>query len=243
MATIRRFYVSQDNIKKKRFLIEDAGIAKHAGLILRLKKGDHIVLFDGEGKEYNAKIGYMDRIQMAGVVEGELPEKEETKPIIYLAQSLPRAGKLDEIIKMNTEIGVRGFVLFQSEYSVPKLESYDSGKMERLQRVALEALRQSEGLYLPELIGPETFSELFKFKTDRKILLHSRNAEGAVNLKELTPRIEPGTTLLLIIGPEGGFSTSELTLAKASGAEIAFLDLPVLRTETAGVVTSGLILA
>jgi 16S rRNA (uracil1498-N3)-methyltransferase len=243
MTTPRRFYVSQQNIKKKRFLIADDGTARHIGLVLRLKKGDKIILFDGEGREYNARIGYLDKVQVAGVVLDELPKGEERKPIVYLAQALPRAGKLDEIIRMNTEIGVRGFVLFESEYSVPKIASYDSGKMERLRRVTLEALRQSEGLYLPELLGPELFPELFKFKTDRKILLHSRDTAGAVDLKKMLPELTPGTSVLVIIGPEGGFSPAELKLAQRAKAEIAYLDLPVLRTETAGIVTSGLILA
>ncbi len=243
MKQLHRFYVPAENIKKLRFLIEDESAIKHMRQVLRLEKGDPIVLFDGEGHEYDAKLGFLTKEQAAGVVNKEIKLDRTPKPAVFIAQALPRAGKFDDIVRMNTEIGVQGFVLFESEYSVAKIDNYPEAKVERLRRVALEALRQSEGIWLPDFYGPETFASALDFKADVKLVLHSRMSEQALSLKKLAETIKPEQTVLIFIGPEGGFSPTELKVAEEKGAQIVYLDLPILRTETAGIVASGILLS
>ena len=76
-----------------------------------------------------------------------------------------------------------------------------------------------------------------------KLVLHSRNIPGAKSLKTIVNTIKPEQTVIIFIGPEGGFSPAELKVAAVKGAEFVYLDLPVLRTETAGVVASGILLS
>jgi 16S rRNA (uracil1498-N3)-methyltransferase len=243
MKQLPRFFITKSAIKRKRFLIEDALTARHMRLVLRLKKGARIVLFDGEGGEYNATLGFLSLTQAAGVVDEVLESKQTSKPAVFLAQALPRAGKMDGIVRMNTELGVQGFVLFDSEYSVAKKEAYSPEKMKRLQRVTIEALRQSEGAIMPDLYGPMGFSEALDFKADHKFLLHSRMTQGVADLYQLKKKVKPGEIVLVFIGPEGGFSPAELELAAKKGAQLVYLDLPVLRTETAGVVVDAILLS
>ena len=243
MKQIHRFFVPAGSIKKLRFLLEDATTVKHMRVVLRLKKGDKIELFDGEGKEYDATIGFLTTEQAAGVVDGEKDVTAKIMPPLFLAQSLPRAGKLDEVIRMNTEIGVQGFILFESEYSIAKKETYGEDKMARLARVSTESLRQSEGLINPDFYGPMTFAEALDFKADLKILLHSRLTEGAVDLHEFKKQMGLDKITIMYIGPEGGFSPKELKLAAEKGVQVGYLKLPILRTETASAVASGILLS
>jgi 16S rRNA (uracil1498-N3)-methyltransferase len=233
MKQLPRFFIYKGAIKRKRFLIEDLQTVNHLRMVLRLKKGDQIELFDGEGREYVATIGFLTKIQVAGIIDFQKEQVAVTKPAIFLAQALPRAGKLDTIVRMNTELGVQGFVLYDTEYSVAKKESYNEQKIERLERVAVEALRQCEGKVLPDFYGAMSFTEALDFKSDYKLVLHSREIE----------EIKPGSIVIVFIGPEGGFSPNELAAAQEKGAEIVYLDLPILRTETAGVVANAILLA
>jgi 16S rRNA (uracil1498-N3)-methyltransferase len=244
MKNLPRFYIKKENIKRKRFLLEDERVVRHMGLVLRLKKGDGIELFDGEGKEYKAIIGFLTKKQAAGVVESESVVEIKDKLFITLAQSLPRAGKLDSIIKMNTEVGVQKFIFFESEFSVAKMESMTEQKMNRLHKVALEALRQSEGNITPIIGKAVSYKEIISTSDyDLKLLLHSRDTKGSKSLSEIKKDIKTKMNILVLIGPEGGFSDKEISMAKESDCKIVFLDLPILRIETAGVVvTSNLLM-
>jgi 16S rRNA (uracil1498-N3)-methyltransferase len=245
MHSIPRFYLDKSNIKRKRFLLEDERIVRHMGMVLRLKKGDKIILFDGEGGEYEATLGFLSKKQAAGIVESENFVVNEASSKITLAQSLPRAGKLDDVIRMNTEVGVEEFILFESEYSVAKAGSVTESKIERLNKVALEALRQSEGNVAPVIKGAVSYTELLESTMtgyDCRILLHSRNTKNSQNLVVIKTGLKPGIKILVIIGPEGGFSPKEIKLARDNGCLTGYLNLPVLRTETAGVVVCSYLL-
>lgn len=251
MQNTPRFYLSKSQINKKRFLLEDERSVRHMGLVLRMKVGDELILFDGEGKEYNATLGYLTKKQAAGVVQSEYEVELSNKMNLTIAQSLPRAGKLDDIVRMNTEAGVAGFLFFESEYSVAKIESFNNQKLDRLSKVALEALRQSEGIIIPNLEGAYTFQEAINQEGyDKKIILHSRNVKGSKNIVDIKEKIYSDLKklkgakprILLMVGPEGGFSPKEIKLALENNFEVAYLDLPILRTETAGIVASSFLL-
>jgi 16S rRNA (uracil1498-N3)-methyltransferase len=107
----------------------------------------------------------------------------------------------------------------------------------------LEALRQSEGKITPKITGPFVFEEITNLEGyDIKILLHSRDVEGSINLLDIKKELNTTSKILMIIGPEGGFSPKEVKLAKKNGCKIGYLNLPILRTETAGVVANSFLL-
>jgi len=238
MSQLPRFYVEQKEVFRDRFLITSPDVCKHLRQILRIGKGARIVLFDGQGNEYEGEIRYLDKSQVSGIVDKKWVLTENW-PNIILAQALPKAGKADDIVRMNTEAGVREFVFFKSEYSIPPKESYDQKKVERLQRVANEAGRQSERGYLPS-IGPAiSFDELLEAEIDLKLMLHSRNVEGAMSLTQIRAAFPNPASILVAIGPEGGFSPIEVSQAQEKGFKIVYLNTPILRTETAGLLAAG----
>jgi len=255
MSTRRRLFVKKENIYRDKFIIPDRDTAKYLRKVLRLNVGDKISLFDGEGKEYAAEI----RLLRNDVVKGKILDAEDSRVkadssresylpgyrptlTLILAQAFPRAGKLDEIVRMNTEIGVSEFLFFESEFSVVKAQNFPESKLARLSRVVKEAARQSERLIIPKLTIAGDFPAALNYPADFKILLHSRQVQGSQNLNELKSRIPDKAKLLLLVGPEGGFSKREVALAIGQSVKIAHLNLPILRTETAGIVTAASLL-
>jgi len=238
MSQIARFYTEPKTIFRDRFLINDPAVCVHLRQVLRIGKGSAIILFDGQGYEYDAEIRFLTKEQVSGVI---LNKRNifENWPYVIVAQALPKAGKADEIVRMNTEVGVKEFIFLESEYSIPKKESYDAKKIERLQRVVAEAGRQSERGFLPQINPVLNFSDFLDIKAEVKILLHSRSVEDSKSLKAIQDANPKAKSFLLAVGPEGGFSKTEIEQAKAHDFYIGYMDTPILRTETAGVVAAG----
>lgn len=239
---MHRFFIYPEQIKQEWFQFEDPKVIKYMRNVLRLKPGDEIVLFDGEGLEHTAVITKLIKERATGKITKTVELKEEW-PHLTLAQALPRAGKLDDILRQNTEVGVSEFLLFESEYSMFKLSKFKESKLERLERVVQEAGKQSERKILPLVNEPMTFPEMLETEADIKILLHSREVEGSVNIAKIKAQVAVNTDILVVVGPEGGFSPKEVLEAKEAGFQIGYLNLPILRTETAGVAVSSILLS
>jgi 16S rRNA (uracil1498-N3)-methyltransferase len=240
---MRRFFIDPKDLNRDNFHITDLKICNHIRTVLRMQPGDKIILFDGKGNEFTGELTRIQKNHVGGkITETRKDEKISDLPQLILAQSLPRAGKLDEIIRMNTEVGVSAFIIFESEYSVAKAESVTDQKLERLERLAIEASRQSERAAVPKISGPLSFQELLQTEADLKLLLHSKENTAAVAMDEIRKQLKPGLSVLMAIGPEGGFSEKEVKAALDSGFKLVHLKLPVLRTETAGIAISSIIL-
>lgn len=240
---IHRIYTSPETIDGEKFTVNDTKIVKKLVKVLRMEVGSRIILFDGTGFEYDAEIEKISD----GLVEGKILLKKEVASgasfRLVLAQALPKGSKLDDVIRMNTEVGVAEFMLFESGFSVVKAKDFKEKKLDRLKKLAEEASRQSERIEVPQISLPVTFEELLKIEADVKILLHSRKTSDSKDIYEFKAKIKPGFKVLFCIGPEGGFSEGELKSAINQGFEIGFVNLPILRTETAGVVASGILLS
>ncbi len=240
---MRRFFIDPRDLNRDNFHITDLKICNHIRTVLRMQPGDRIILFDGTGNEFTGELTRIQKNHVGGkIIESRKDAKVSDLPRLILAQSLPRAGKLDEIIRMNTEVGVSSFIIFESEYSVAKAESVSEQKLERLERVAIEASRQSERAEVPSISGPLDFSELLQTEADLKLILHSKENEAAVPMEEVRKLLKPGASVLMAIGPEGGFSDKETKEAIAAGFKLVHLKLPILRTETAGIAVSSILL-
>lgn len=246
MSTKHRFFANEDKIKRGYYIIDDRKSCKYIRKVLRLKLGTEIIVFDGEGNEYLASLDFITTEKVSGKLLEELKSEETsegTKFYMILAQGLPRAGKLDDIIRMNTEVGIKEFYFFETEYSVVKVKDFTPERFARLDRLATEASRQSERSFIPKSHFPMTFAEILAIPADVKILLHSRETSGSKDLNEIKKKIKPDQQVLVIIGPEGGFSPKELELAEKNKIQIAYLNLPILRTGTAGIVACGILLS
>lgn len=241
MSKLPRFFLGQSDFSQRKIYISDLDAVKHARKILRLKIGDRVEIFDGMGNTYLGEILKLTNDVMVVEVLDSI-SSESNRPYIILAQGLPKAGKLEDILKMNTEVGVREFLLFESDYSVVKREHINPKKLDRYRKIITEAARQSENDYLPIINSAISFNEMLKTDADYKILLNP-SSKSDIGLDELRGKLASTSKVLIVIGPEGGFSPIELESARAEGFQTISLNTGILRTQTAGVVVAGFLLA
>lgn len=214
----------------------DDDAAQHAR-VLRLSVGSTIVLFDGRGGSATARVVAMARHGLECVGLGAV-SRVAPPPRVVLVQCLPKAAKLDDIVRMTTELGVSAILLALSEHCVARPEARrDEHKLARLERIASEAARQSEQAYLPEIGGPRPL---------REVLARAPRDAYKVAFVERTatplPLAVDAPELWLVIGPEGGLSASDRTELADTGFVESALGRSILRTETAAVVGVALAL-
>ncbi|MBD3363454.1 RsmE family RNA methyltransferase [Candidatus Dojkabacteria bacterium] len=242
MTKLHRFHIQPKNIHQNTFWTDNSKISEKIRKVLRLNKGDQILIFDGKGNEYIAELTLVAKNETKGTILEEKNRKLKEKPKIIIAQALTRSSRIDQVIRMNTEVGVYGFILFESEYSVVKTKDLKENKIERWKRVATDAARQSERVYIPKIAKPISFKQIITSTYKNKILLHSRKQKNCENIIETIKELDLSEEIVVIIGPEGGFSKDEINTSEKNRVQIVYLDLPILRTETAGVVVSSYIL-
>ncbi|WP_375057793.1 16S rRNA (uracil(1498)-N(3))-methyltransferase [Zobellella sp. DQSA1] len=208
-------------------LSEDA--ANHVGRVLRMQPGQPLVLFNGEGGQYDAEIVRADK-KSVQVRVGHFSAIETESPLhFHLGQVISRGDKMDFTIQKSVELGVNVITpLFSSRCGVKLSGERLDKKVQQWQKIAIAACEQCGRNRIPE-IRPAVHLEqwLVENSHELKLNLHPR-AQFSVNR---LPSPEHGVRLL--VGPEGGLSDDEIALARAQGFVDILLGPRVLRTETA----------
>jgi 16S rRNA (uracil1498-N3)-methyltransferase len=243
ISSLPRLFVPSKNIESNIIEIKNKSDIDKIRQVLRMHKEDKLRVFDGKGQEYLAQIVEITKEQIICTIIEKLEIPEITKPQIILAQALTRSSKLEEVIKMNTEIGISEFVFFESDHSIVKCKDYKEKKIERFEKIAIEATRQSEQSSAPLIQSiPIKFNDLVNIEADYKLFLFERDTDKPCQfLQNDIEKLSKNVKILVIIGPEGGFSDREIEFAKENFTPL-HLNMPVLRTETAGVVIASYIL-
>jgi 16S rRNA (uracil1498-N3)-methyltransferase len=242
MTKLHRFHIYETEITDNRLYIHDKEVLKYARKVLRHRVGDKIELFDGGGGKYIGNIEKLTNKLLVVLVTEQVVSKPRHGRRIILAQALPKAGKIDSILKFNTEIGVSEFVMFESDYSVVKVKHYSENKMLRLNKILKESARQSINDFVPSISDPVRFSKMLETEADIKLIFHTSVGNNKRTLSAIKTALKKDQSVLVCIGPEGGFSVDEIKMAKSNGFEIVALNLPVMRTETAGLVVASYLL-
>ena len=203
--------------------------------VLRMKKGDRLLLFDGRGCEYEAIITGHDHERVNLEIIGRLVI-HAIAVNITLAQSLPKAKKMDFIIEKASELGANVILPFVSERSILRLSPEKSKlKQARWQKIALEAARKSHSAGIPEVRDILAFKKMLQSagKDDIKIIFWEE--ETRTNLKLVLQKEESvaNRAFFLVVGPEGGFSSEEIELAQSLGFTSVSLGRQILKVETA----------
>lgn len=234
---MHRFFLGKDQIP----IIAGSDV-HHIKDVLRMKVGNELELLDGSGKIYNAKIAEMEKDKIICEVLSERVEEFESKIKVTLAQCLPKAKKMDLIIQKCTELGAHKIIPTLSERSVSKGE-----KLPRWRKIVKEAAEQSGRSIIPEIAPLTPFEQVLKLKPEFDLALIPWELERETSLKKvLTTHLPAGkagqpNNLLILIGPEGGFSRKEIELAKPAGFTPLSLGPRILRTETAAMVVLSII--
>lgn len=240
----RRFLVHPEDIGKDRAFIR-GGELHHLQRVLRLRSGDEVAVFDGRGRGFRGRIESIEASR-AGVVLGE-PEdpRAEPKIRITLLQGIPHGERMDLIVEKATELGASRIVPVVSARSVVRPRSGRWGKMDRWRRIAVSAAKQSGRLVVPEIAEPESYeaalNESPSSAATERIVFHTA-AESASCPAEPLQSGKPFSVLVLV-GPEGGFTEEEFAAATAAGWRAASLGPRTLRADTAAVAALTLVLA
>lgn len=197
--------------------------------VLRLRAGDEIVLFDGRGREAPARIQVVsDQGVVCEADPSTAVNPSRTRFLLMLA--VPKGSKLDDCVRMATELGVDDVALMQTERTVPRWDSARiQSKIDRLSRIASEAAAQSERPDVPVIHPPEpSHAWLARFPAQAFGVVFAARARARLGgLTEVPEQV------WCAIGPEGGFTDEELEAFRGAGFAIVTLGDPVLRVETA----------
>ena len=203
--------------------------------VLRMKKNDHLVVFDGQGHEYQALIAGMQGDRTIVEILKKYPLQD--KPFrITLLQALPKSGKMDFIIQKATELGVDQVVPFQSARSVSRLtDDKKKQKESRWQKIAVEAARQCGRADVPTVGRCVDFEEMIAEGERKGVKIIFWEEETQTGLRDVlrAAHSESGEDFSIVVGPEGGFLKEEVGRARQAGFESVSIGRRILRVETA----------
>jgi 16S rRNA (uracil1498-N3)-methyltransferase len=237
---MRRFFIAPEQMGREQPLLGEAD-ARHVRTVLRLQPGEPIVVFDGTGAEYEARIVAIDPHQVAIAVTGPLASFAESELHITLAQAYLKDKKMDELVRRLTELGVARWVPFMARRSVPSPdEKRGQARYQRWQKISMEAVKQCRRSRPMTIEAPVSFAQALEMAQADDLKLFFWEGPGAAPLMRPTGPPTP-KRVFVMIGPEGGFDPEEQRLAQAQGFNMAGLGPRILRAETATVAACTLV--
>jgi len=210
----------------------EGSAANHIGRVLRLKPGDEITLFNGNGGEYSATLSTIERQTVRAQVKAFNPRESESPLQITLAQGISRGERMDYTLQKSVELGVNRIIPLTTERCGVKLDEKRAAKrLLHWQGILISACEQCGRNRVPEILPITSLSHWLG--EDRgntlQLVLHHRATHS---LRQLAP---PTGEIALLIGPEGGLSENEIENASQRGFQGIQFGPRVLRTETASV--------
>lgn len=211
----------------------------YLGRVLRLRAGDHLRVFDGEGSEFAATITAIGKRATKLRVDEKTLTATESPLRVHLVQGISRGERMDFIVQKATELGVKRITPVLTEFGVVKLDAARAEKRrEHWQHVAASACEQCGRVRLPLIDAPLRLNSWFGNQpqsVDSQIILRPGAATPLSNIEN------PATKVCLLVGPEGGFSETEYTDADVAGFRSVSLGPRMLRTETAAVAAIAIV--
>ncbi len=208
--------------------------AIHIQRVLRLQSGDFVVVVDPKGATGLAQIKKLEDKNILLSLQETLAEERESPVRVYLAQGLPKSDKMDLIVQKAVELGASAVIPLETAQCVVQYEAgKKKAKQERWQKIAMEAAKQSKRSHIPQVKEIQSLSDCLSSMPEDvyKIMLYEgRNPQG---IKQILQR-QRAKEVLLLVGPEGGFSASEVELCQRHGVHVVSMGPRILRTETAG---------
>jgi 16S rRNA (uracil1498-N3)-methyltransferase len=236
---MRKFLITRDRIHENKGIL-DGPDARHIVKVLRLSTGDPLVFTDGMGTDFSGRILACDQTRVVVELMDSRPSETESPLPLTVCSGMLKHQKMDDVIQGLTQIGVTRWIPFFCERSIP---SPDPGalarRMARWQTIANETIKQCRRSRVVDISFPMTLDRILDtaHQFDHCIVFWEQEGEP---LFRLTPK-KTGNRTLVLIGPEGGFSESEIRKASAKGVIPYSLGPRILRAETASICGAALI--
>jgi len=202
--------------------------SRHSTKVLRLKTGDPIHITDGKGFLYRGRVTNAHPEKCAFEVDARTAEKARSSSIHIAIAPTRQPDRLEWFVEKAVEIGVDVVTLLSCDHSTST-----RFKMDRLHKIAVSAMKQSVRYTLPEIRDLVTFKDFVSQATEKEKFIAYVNADRGHHLKETAG---PNESSVILIGPEGDFSTEEINWSVRHNFRQVSLGAYRLRTDTAGVV-------
>ena len=251
--SLSRFFIDPDSIDKgaNHARIVDLQQIKQIANVLRLNVGSQVIILDGKGFVGRCQITQMSKKEILLDIKEEMEALAE--PLIQVTVSMPllRGGRFDWALQKLTELGVASVIPILCERSVVTFDPKSKDKNEKIDRwraIAREAAEQCERSIVPEILPPTSLSDLvapsavinwdLKFLCAERsegfllshVLRNLQNQENGHQISHAWPM-----NILVVVGPEGGFTDEEIANADQMGFQLVSLGPRILRSETASV--------
>lgn len=245
--TRRRFYAPPDAFSPDGASVVLAALeARHLRDVLRLKRGDEVFVFDGEGREFRCRVDESGRHEAVLGIGGPVEPASPESPLqLTLAVALLKGEKLDLVVQKATELGARRVVPVVTKLADVRLRGGDetARRVERLRRIALEACKQSGRARVPVIDAPVAYESFVSAApanaAEWRVLFAERGGANLVGAIE-SLRERPAAVTALV-GSEGGWTDEETALAGDAGWSVVTLGGRVLRAETAAITVTALL--
>lgn len=205
--------------------------SQHVGTVLRMQPGEHIVLFCGNNKEFQAQIQEVKKRQVVVTIVSVEERSRESPLSLHLAQAISKGERMEWVVQKAVELGVESITPIMTERCVVRLD-HDRmvKKLNQWEAIAIGACEQSGRNSVPKIHTPVEYSQhVLQSGAHLKFVLHPgcNNTWRDYTLDHMSIEV--------LIGPEGGLSTEEVQIALQHGYQPLTLGPRILRTETAAI--------
>jgi 16S rRNA (uracil1498-N3)-methyltransferase len=245
---MQRYFVTPEQFGADTVRI-DGEDARHIAKVMRGKAGDKLIVSDGVSREALVEIAQIEIGEVTVNILESLEMTHEPRIKITVAQSLPKADKMETVIQKCTEIGAVSFVPFLSERTIVQYdERKESKRLDRWRKICKEAAEQAHRNIVPSVGSPLSWKQLLQTFNEYDAVYFCYEKEEGLQLRSsvapwlalLSP--QSGGKVMVVVGPEGGFTPEECLKAEEAGAVSVGLGRRILRCETAGMVAAACIL-
>ena len=231
---MHRFYLPR-RIERGATVAFSAEQSAQIARVLRLQRGERVEVFDGHGAIARVTLTVLSPRGVAGTVEETecVPWPLAVQPLLYLA--LIRPQRFGWAVEKAVELGVRAIQPLVTARTQHGDRETGAAKLARWRAIAAEAAEQCGSAYVPEVGEPQAFAEALRRPAALRLLSHTSPVEARETIADVvaTTALPTDAAVAMYIGPEGGFTTEEVALARAAGCRIVVLGPFVQRSETA----------
>jgi 16S rRNA (uracil1498-N3)-methyltransferase len=203
---------------------------------LRVEVGEEIVFADEQGARYRTEITQSSKQGLTGRILDTMHEPPRQVPAMILVQAILKGEKMDWVIQKATELGVNQIVPLQSRHTIVQMRPERvEAQTARWQRIALEAAQQSEQWRIPAVTAPQSLKEFCAQPGDHATRLILAERREGISLRQLALPSQAENSIILFVGPEGGWSKQEVLMAEQASFESITLGPQILRADTAAI--------
>lgn len=229
--SMQQYFIEQ-NATLDGIVVFDKEQSHHIQRVLRMKENDIVKVVDCDGSAFLAEIYYDGNVYGKCI---KALESRKEKPEITLVQGMIKKDKWDFLIQKVCEVGVNHIIPMISSRTIVKVSKEDKNKIERYNKIALEACEQCKRETLVDVSTPIAFKDIIKYKKELNIIAYEDADFKASSLKNVLRENKDVESILYVIGSEGGFSKEEVAYLCENGFTCVSLGERILRAETAAI--------